>query len=101
MCVHSHLQRLFFKVAEMQIIFSESTPLNTMEYGICYISTWPRSSVKVVTNDDGCKIKTLSVRFIDDYTTAVFFTIYVNSSCDRVICLAPSKQEDKVINICK
>ena len=105
MCIHSHLQRLFyFKVTKMEIIFSESIPLNSKEYGICYVSTWPRwakSSVKVVTNDPGCKIETLSDRFINEYTTAVFFVIYVNSSCDHVTCFAPLGQEERPINICK
>ena len=87
----------------MQILFSESVSLNTIEYGICYVSTWPRlsmDSVQVTTNGSGCKIKTLSVRFTDRYTTAVFFTIYINSFCDRVICSALLTQE-RAINICK
>ena len=89
---------------EMQIIFSESVSLDTVEYGSCYVSKWPRppiDSVAVTTNNGNCKIKTLSVRFIDAYTTAVFFMIQVNSFCNRVTCFEPSRQEDRAINICK
>ena len=86
----------------MQILFSESVELNTLA-GNCSVTAWPRPPINDTTvhANDGCELKTLSVRFIDAYTTAVFFTIYVNSSCDRVICLAPSIQEPRAINIRK
>lgn len=69
----------------MTILFPESGWLNTVEFGSCSATGWPRPDLRVFTNDgDRCEIKTLSVRYIDTYTTAVFFRIYVNSSCKYI-----------------
>ena len=105
MLVHIHLQGLSYYIkvpTKMQILLSESVKLNKVA-GNCSVTAWPRPSINDITihANDGCKVITLSVHFIDDYTTEVSFTIYANSSCDRVFCLAPSKQEERAIDICK
>ena len=59
-----YLQRLFyFKVIKSELQIPESAQLNTLEYGSCSVSTWPRppiNSVKVYTKSDSCKVETLS-----------------------------------------
>ena len=94
---------LIFKVpTEMIILFTERAQQHAKEYGICSATAWPRppeDNLTVFTNDESCKIETLSVRYIDTYTTAVFFRIHVNSSCMNIICLTPSKQKMKSITI--
>ena len=88
----------------MTILFPESAKLYAEEFGACSATAWPRppeDKTTVFTNEESCKIETLSVRYIDTYTTAVLFTIYVSGSCRYIICLAPSKKEKKSINISK
>ena len=89
---------------KMTILFPQSAQLYAKEFGVCSATAWPRpleDNIMVIANEESCKIETLSVRYIDAYTTAVLFTIYVNDSCTYIICLAPSKQEKKSINISK
>ena len=94
---------LIFKVpTQMTILFTERPQQYAEEYGICSATAWPRppeDDLTVVTNEESCKIETLSIRYIDTYTTAVFFIIHVNSSCMDIICLSSSKQENKSITI--
>ena len=88
----------------MEIQFTESAQLNTLEYGSCFVSAWPRpskNSVVVDTNSGSCKIVILSIRFNDEYTTIAFFAIHVNSSCDHIICSGPSGVKKRAVNICK
>ena len=83
----------------MTILFSESAQLYAEEFGVCSTTAWPRppeDNTIVIANEKSCKIKTLSVRYIDTYTTAVLFTIYVNDSCTYIICLAPSKARKEI-----
>ena len=85
----------------MTILFTERAQQHAEEFGICSATVWPRlpqDNIMVSTNQESCKIKTLSVRYIDTYTTAVFFSVFVNSSCRYIICLAPTEQEKKHIN---
>ena len=86
----------------MEILFSDSTKLSKVA-GNCTVTSWPRTPINDTSlhANDGCKIETLSVSFIDDYTTAVFFVVYVNTTCNRVMCLAPSKQAERAMDICK
>ena len=74
----------------MTILFTERAQQYAEEFEICSATVWPRlpqDNIMVSTNQESCKIKMLSVRYIDTYTTAVFFSVYVNSSCRYIIIM--------------
>ena len=104
MCINYYItcNTSYFTVTTIQIVFSESIQMNTEVFGTCIVSTWPRLlNVHLATNSTGCEIKTLSVSYTDTYTTAKFFKIHINSSCEHasISCLTSSKEDHKYINI--
>ena len=96
---------IFFTVPpKIELIFPDSVPINTQQFGACYIRAWPMLTTNDidVSTDDGCIITKYPVSDETAYTTAILFTLdNITSSCQHITCYTQFREEIKYINIGK
>ena len=75
---------------EVKMVFPNHVDNNVQEAGVCLVKAWPPliSNYDMdVSTDNNCPITKGSIKIIDMYSTAIFFTLdNINSSCRRVSC---------------
>ena len=72
------------------MVFPNPVDTNVPETGVCLVKAWPplnTSDEMDVFTDSNCAITKGSIKNIDMYTTAIFFTLdNINSLCLQVDC---------------
>ena len=75
---------------EVKLVFPNHVDNNVQETGVCLVKAWPLLTTNYemdVSTDHNCPITKGSIKHIDMYSTAIFFTLdNINSFCQRVSC---------------
>ena len=81
---------LYIVSPEVKMIFPNPVDTNVPETGVCLVKAWPpliTTDEMDVFTDSNCAITKGSIKNIDMYTTAMFFTLDdINSFCLQVNC---------------
>ena len=105
LCLFVIMFQIFFTVPpKIGLIFPNSMPINTQQFGACYVRAWPMfttNDIDVLTDDD-CTITKYPVSDETTYTKAILFTLDNNtSSCQHITCYTQFRKEMKYITIGK
>ena len=72
------------------MVFPNPVDTDAQETGVCLVKAWPpliTSDEMDVYTDSNCAITKGSIKNVDMYTTALFFTLdHINSKCRQVNC---------------